>query len=258
MAIYISVVSHAHGSIIKEIDCIKELAAEFHLVIKNNTQDPVLTDYCHNTKIHIVDKEYGCGFGANNNIAFSYCVNQLGMKAEDHFIVLNPDIDISVSTIRNLVDKMRETDTYLASINLYKDREHTVYDNSVRHFPTLATFFKSYLGMGNETIIDKNTIKDECNVDWAAGSFLAFQSGHYLELKGFDDGYFMYCEDIDICFRSASRRKPLVYFPNFKAVHLAKHANRKLFSKHFYWHVKSVIRFMLAKNKLVKPTSSIP
>lgn len=257
MPVYISVVSHSHSKIIREIDCLSELANEFQLVVKNNTHDPDLISYCNETSIELIDSEYNCGFGANNNIIFNYCVSQLGMSAKDYFIVLNPDIDISIETIRKLVDKMEKTGTSLSSINLYKDRQHTEYDNSVRHFPTLTTFFKSYLGMGNETIIDKNIIKDDCNVDWAAGSFLAFQSGHYQELKGFDDRYFMYCEDIDICFRSAQRQKPLVYFPSFEAIHLAKHANRKLFSKHFYWHVKSVIRFMLAKRNLVKPSSSI-
>lgn len=255
MSVYISVVSHSHSNIIREIDCLPELANEFQLVVKNNTHDPDLNDYCKGTSIQLLDSEYNCGFGANNNIVFNYCIKHLGMKGNDYFIVLNPDIDISIATVQDLVERMKKTGNNLSSINLYKDRQHNEFDNSVRNFPTLSTFFKSYLGMGNETIIDKSKINDDCHVDWAAGSFLAFKSALYQELGGFDEGYFMYCEDIDICYRSVQLQKPLVFYPNIKAVHLAKHANRKLFSKHFYWHVKSVIRFMLAKNQLIKPSS---
>jgi hypothetical protein len=90
-------------------------------------------------------------------------------------------------------------------------------------------------------------------VDWAAGSFLLFRSGMYTELNGFDTSYFMYCEDIDICWRAKVKVKsPVVYLPHIKALHYAKHANRNVFSKHFYWHVKGVLRFLAKKNGLIR------
>lgn len=124
-------------------------------------------------------------------------------------------------------------------------------------FPSLKHFIKSFLGLGNSSIVDKSKIIEPCHIDWAAGSFLAIQSCHYLKLGGFDEKYFMYCEDIDICYRSFLMNIPVKYYPAIHAIHLAKHANRKIFSKHFYWHFSSAIRFLLTKKNLTKMKSSI-
>jgi GT2 family glycosyltransferase len=67
----------------------------------------------------------------------------------------------------------------------------------------------------------------------------------YRALKGFDEGYFMYCEDIDICYRAKQLATDILYFQDIKAVHLAQHSNRRVFSKHFFWHLKSIARFLL-------------
>jgi len=130
-------------------------------------------------------------------------------------------------------------------------------DNSIRKFPSLTQFGKSFLGLGNPTIINKNIVSAPTIVDWAAGSFLAFRSSHYAALKGFDEGYFMYCEDVDICYRSMLLGEQVVFFPQIKMQHLAEHANRSIFSKHFYWHVKSALRFLLKRNGLVKAQETL-
>ena len=55
-------------------------------------------------------------------------------------------------------------------------------------------------------------------VDWAAGSFLLFKASLFRKLGGFDPGYFMYCEDIDICWRAQKLfNQQLLFNPNIKA-----------------------------------------
>nr|WP_241907167.1 hypothetical protein [Vibrio splendidus] len=170
------------------------------------------------------------------------------MKDDDFFIVLNPDVYIESSAITKLVKKMESEKVKLATINLYKDFNKGIYDSSIRSFPTFKQFVYSFVGLGNTSIIDKANIYTSLKVNWAAGSFLAFTSEHYRKLKGFDEQYFMYCEDIDICYRSYSNGNELTYYPDVDAVHLAKHQNRKIFSMHFYWHVSSVFRFLFKKS----------
>ena len=59
----------------------------------------------------------------------------------------------------------------------------------------------SFLFQKNKTIIDKFSLNEESFTDWAAGSLLLFSADTYKKLNGFDEKYFMYCEDIDICYR---------------------------------------------------------
>ncbi|WP_299686001.1 glycosyltransferase family 2 protein [uncultured Vibrio sp.] len=259
MSIYIAVVSHGHSNLINELGCLDKLVRDFNIIVKSNLVNDDFHQLAQERNFHWINNRslYGCGFGENNNIIFDYCKKELNMKDGDYFVVLNPDVVIDSDTIINLVKAMSRGNINLSSINLYKDFDNLIYDNSIRRFPSLNQFVKSFLGFGNSSIIDRDQLSKTTQVDWAAGSFLTFKVGHYSKLSGFDERYFMYCEDIDICYRSYLMGDKLTYFPEFKACHLAKHANRKLLSMHFYWHVKSAMRFLLTKAGMTKPKSSL-
>jgi hypothetical protein len=257
MTIYISVVSHGHSTLISQLSCLSSLTKIFQVVVKSNKPNDQFDNLIISPNFHWIDEQYRCGFGHNNNIVFEYCRSMLGMKEDDFFIVLNPDIVIEVNEIESVIKQMIQSKNKLSAINLFKDTQYSVYDNSIRNFPSLMQFCKSFLGLGNSSVLDKSILMTPSPVDWASGSFLAFKVDHYGRLGGFDENYFMYCEDIDICYRSYLAGERVTYYPNVKALHLAKHANRKLFSKHFYWHVTSVIRFLLTKAGLTKAKSSI-
>lgn len=257
MTIYISVISHGHSDLINQLSCLSSLSSAYQIVIKSNKSKDSFYNLIASKNLYWIDEKYNCGFGHNNNIVFEYCCSERGMTVDDYFIVLNPDVVITSNQIEQLINDMILNDVKLSAINLFKDTDCTIYDNSIRKFPSLIQFTKSFLGLGNSSILDKSKVLTPMQVDWAAGSFLAFKASHYAELGGFDENYFMYCEDIDICYRSHLIGERVTYFPEIKALHLAKHANRRLFSKHFYWHLTSVLRFLFTKMGLTKSKSSL-
>lgn len=257
MNIFISVISHGHSELINKLECLSELSEGFNVVVKSNKPKDCFDDINRKSNFHWLNGDYGLGFGHNNNIVYEYCRKFLGMVGRDYFVVLNPDVIIKADEILTLIEKMNANFTKISAINLFKDNDKTIYDNSIRDFPSFSQFAKSFLGLGNRAILDKSELNTPSYIDWAAGSFLAFKASHYAELDGFDENYFMYCEDIDICYRSHLLGERVLYFPEIKAIHLAKHANRNVVSKHFYWHVKSVIRFLVTKLGLTKAKSSL-
>ncbi|HCL5277181.1 TPA: glycosyltransferase family 2 protein [Salmonella enterica] len=196
----------------------------------------------------LINERYHLGFGANNNYIYKTNKKNKKIKDDDYIIILNPDVNVTTCVIKELINTMHKDNISIASINLYKDDNFTLFDNSIRNWPTFKDFFSSFIGKKNKSIIDKNLIHEPVHIDWAAGSFLALSASLYNKLKGFDEGYFMYCEDIDICYRASILQERMMYYPHFKAVHYAAHANRKIFSKHFFWHLKSICRFLLIKN----------
>ncbi|MGI1939178.1 glycosyltransferase family 2 protein [Shewanella oncorhynchi] len=256
MSVYISVVSHGHGELIKKLACLNELAKKFIVVVKVNKYEKGLVSYLKLNNIECIDESYGIGFGHNNNVVYKYCKDKLSMGEDDHFLVVNPDVIADSDAIDALINLMLADNTLLAGVNLFKDDNYLMPDNSIRNFPSLFQFVKSFLGMRNASI-NKALVKDAKEVDWAAGSFLAFKSSHYGLLKGFDENYFMYCEDIDICFRSNRLGVPVIFYPQIKIIHLAEHANRTILSKHFFWHISSVVRFLLTKQDLTNASSCI-
>lgn len=245
MRVFLSVVSHKHAELILRLNCLPILAKQFTVVIKNNYADEryFLQKYCDEHNIYLINDEFGCGFGKNNNLIYRYCEEHFKIVNGDIFITLNPDVVANPEDIMDLVSSMREKSIPFAAISLYKDQEKKTRDFSIRKFPTFLTFVKSLFGLGNDSLIKEcSSVKE---VDWAAGSFLAFDADVYKKLRGFNERFFMYCEDIDICYRANKMGYGLTYFSEISAIHLAKHQNRKILSKHFYWHIKSALMFLL-------------
>lgn len=250
MRIVISVVSHNHFKIIKKLQSLEHLAPYFDVYLIDNVKEEGLKRWCQSHNIHYLSNKNKCGFGENNNKVFDAAFRN-GIAEDDWFLVLNPDVVVEKERIFEMVETMRNDNVRLATLNLYKDPSFNTYDNAVRNFPTLTDFIKSYLTGDNPTIIDKSQISEPTKVDWASGSFLMFQSGLYQKIGGFDKNYFMYCEDIDICLRSrALQKENVTYYPNLKALHFAAHSNRKLLSKSFFWHVRSMVRYLWVKNTM--------
>ncbi|HIH4422392.1 TPA: glycosyltransferase family 2 protein, partial [Citrobacter freundii] len=116
-------------------------------------------------------------------------------------------------------------------------------------FPTMINFFNSFFFGKNNTIIDKSKINDNTYVDWGAGSFLMIKISRYCEISGFDENYFMYCEDIDLCYRyTKCYDDSLLFIPSVIALHDFRKDSHKILSKHFFWHVKSLMYYMLRRH----------
>ncbi len=255
--VFISVVSHGHGGLISSIGCLSKLSNVFTVVVKNNCPDENLKTSSEEESFILLDEAYYRGFGFNNNYVYNYCVSNLGMKENDYFIVLNPDVDVSIESIECLIRSMKHDGSYVATINLFKEHSLTVYDNSIRRFPSLCDFFMSFVFGRNKTIIDKSLITTPEKIDWCAGSFIAIKSSSFRCVSGFDVNYFMYCEDIDLCLRLRWAGFDVVYYPSIKGVHFAQHDNRSVFSKHFIWHLKSIVRYLFVKRGVLTAKSNL-
>lgn len=251
--IYVAVVSHGHADIIKNINTISLLAKhpELHVVVKDNLGEFSLSEFCDANGIGYLSDGKGMGFGANNNYIFERLPYHI--RDEDYFVVLNPDVSVDADVILAAASEMQARKSRLATINLYRDAAFSKFDNSIRFFPTFFDFCASYIGLKNKTVIDKSKISVPVHVDWSAGSFLMFRVDLYRKLHGFNEKYFMYCEDIDICWRAkVVEAERVLYLPNCVAVHQAKFSNRCFLSKHFFWHVSSVFRFLSYRYGLIK------
>ncbi|MCY9472201.1 galactosyltransferase-related protein, partial [Escherichia coli] len=62
----------------------------------------------------------------------------------------------------------------------------------------------------------------------------------FLNVNGFDQKYFMYCEDIDLCMRLKLSGVDLYYTPHFDAIIMRSMKIERIFTKAFRWHIRSI------------------
>lgn len=238
---FVSVVSHGHASLIIRQNILSVLAKKNKVIVTDNIGEEILKNYCFTYKIEYICNISKKGFGENNNQNFTKA-KKLGMKEDDIFLILNPDVVVKEDVLDELSALMLNNKSIAATINLQKTNGAT--DNNIRSYPSLIDFIGSYLSGKNKTIIDKKMIDTATEVDWASGSFIAIDASTYDIIHGFDEKYFMYCEDLDFCKRIYDvTGKKIMYYPQLEAIHYAAHQNRNLMSKHFFWHIRSVFRY---------------
>ncbi len=172
------------------------------------------------------------GFGANHNQAFATC-------EEEYFCVLNPDILFIDNPFPLLIASLADTLVGVAGPVL-TDSVGVVQD-SARLFPTPARIFRRILFRNLEYPIHIEN-QGFCYPDWIAGMFMLFPAALFRKIGGFDEGYFMYCEDADICCRLKKTGYRTLLEPQVKAIHNAQRSSHRTM-QHFRWHVGSLMRF---------------
>ncbi len=242
----IGIVSHNHDDLLQKNPLLKEhrKGLPFQIIVKDNIPNPSLKEFCQKKNIDYVSDAPFSGYGRNHNIIFSHA-KALYPQAK-WYLVCNPDIIITPSTLTNLIKAIsRENSPAIYSIPLYKDSSFKKLDHSIRCFYGVRGFVHSFLFGPAKLSYAFSTPTEKSLVDWASGAFLLLSFKTYAHIKGFDESFHMYCEDMDLCLRAKYNHSiPTVLLCKFRAIHLAAKANRRIFSKSFWWHLKSICRYL--------------
>lgn len=241
---HIIVVSHGHDDIVMENlrGHVSSPLSGCQIIVRDNINSPALRDFCNGSNIRYIASKHQCGFAENNN-EVARLLGSEGLNKSDYFIFINPDVLIHPAELAKIRDVITSEQPDLFTIDLYRDRAYSERDPSVRTFPSIIDFASSYLFKKNPTIVQRSGITEPTTIEWCAGSFIGVKTEVFQSLEGFDQRYYMYCEDLDLCYRARKANYNLIYYPQFTAIHEAQCSSQKFLSRHFRWHICSVIRF---------------
>jgi N-acetylglucosaminyl-diphospho-decaprenol L-rhamnosyltransferase len=246
-SITVSIVSHAHSALVDRL--IKQLMAiRSHkidkIIVTLNVEDADCTDleqYVTGLPLEVVVVRNAAprGFGANHNHAFS-------LATGEYFCVLNPDIELHAgcdNPFKGLVIALSVPGVGL-TYPMQITRGGKLLDFE-RTLPTLGEIAQRHgpggYGFDNSNQFQAVTVvATPERVDWACGAFLMLKSSVFKELGGFDERYFMYCEDVDICLRAQLAGYSLARAQSV-VVHHTQRRSLKSF-RHLSWHVFSLLR----------------
>jgi len=231
----LSIVSHGQNALVNQLlgDVQRVCADRVALVLTENVPDSVsFATENLGLSAEIIINRMRKGFGANHNAAFAHCQTP-------YFCVCNPDIRLPVDPFPALLRAI-DNRSFAAAAPLVRNPEGGIED-SVRRFPTFATLFKKFFVDRREPDYPSNC--GPLEIDWAAGMFILFRSDAYRAVGGFDEAYFLYYEDVDLCNRLHRAGKAVVYEPRAEVIHNARRASRRnlRLARH---HLASLFRFL--------------
>ena len=238
--LYISIVSHNQEEmIIENFSNFLREAGDYKVILCfiDNTGAKCLEEFANeNENLYFYDGVRR-GFGANHNKAFELCTP----ANDDIFIVCNPDIIIEPDQLRDMVMSFTKNNADMGNVKCYYNKEKTILSPVDRYFPCFLNFVFS-IALGKRYHYGSN--EENPSPEWISGEFILFRPNAYRLLGGFDEGYFMYVEDVDLSYRARKLGLTIAHDPKHYVIHETQMASRKIVSKSFVMHFKSVFRFL--------------
>jgi GT2 family glycosyltransferase/uncharacterized membrane protein YbhN (UPF0104 family) len=184
------------------------------------------------------------------NVGFAAACNQaLSRATGEACLILNPDTFIDGPAIDQLLATLaRHADVGAVAPRLvYPDGRLQL---SCRRVPTLAVVLLRGLRLEalGRSQLDWYLMRDfdhasARQVDWALGGCLLLRRAAVDPLGGFDEGFFLYYEDTDLCLRLAAAGWRVLYEPSGEAVHCHRRQSAAWPPGRTTWiHLRSLLR----------------
>ena len=222
----VSVVSHGQGRLLRQfVDDLGRLAIHGidRLVITHNqpeSRQVTCPNVCWGHCVEL-DNLQPKGFAANHNAAFAHCTTKW-------FAVVNPDIRLQSDVFSQLIAQAAPEDVVLAPALL---DPHTGKVAPNRGLLTPWEVLRRRLPGWRPA--DEPT--------WLPGAFLLIRADAFRRVGGFDERFFLYAEDFDLCARLRLAGGRLRYVPDVKVVHAAQRSSHVRW-RYLRWHLQSLLR----------------
>lgn len=226
---------------------------EYEIIFIDNNSTDESVSYLEKAEkqgvIKLIKSPKNLGFGSANNLAAK---NAKGK----YILIMNNDITVEPDLLQKMVDYMdRHTEIgILAPKLIYHSgqtqdscRRLTTFQDLIakrtplRFIPPFKKKCDNYLMKD----FDHNQIQE---VDLLVGAFLLMPKKVFDEVGGFDERYFLFMEDFDLCRKVRQKGYSIVYFPEATAIHYHKRLSEgsifgQLTKKVFWIHVVSALKY---------------
>lgn len=175
-----------------------------------------------------------------------------GIRATDrpYVFVLNSDVEFVEGGIEVLLDYLDDHPGVgvLGPMVLNTDGTRQM---SCRRFPSmLENVVHGFLGeiWPDNPLTSSYQMKDlggsePREVDWVSGAAMLLRREAVGKVGGFDEAYFMYVEDVDLCWRLRRAGYRVVYHPGFRLVHHIGRTSSQQSTRMLYEHHRSMYIF---------------
>ena len=192
----------------KNIDIIKL----FNTVIVDNSESTDLRYFLKDfDKINLISS-HNLGFGYSNNLG-------VHNAKTPYIFILSPDIFFSIASLKKLyIEFLSYENAGVVGPSLYDE-------NNKRRTNSSLSFLKQKIYRNNfqrniYKNLNKNLTEGNISCDYIIGCAMLFKRSFFIEIGGFDERFFIYYEDNDICDRIWQSNKMVLEIPSSKMIHL--------------------------------------
>ncbi len=183
------------------------------IIVDNNSQDDTVQKIRKYSFVQLIENPVNSGFSRGCNMGAA--------KARGEYLLfLNHDIKINEGAVEEMIGYFKtHPEVGLVGPQLVEPSGMT--QQSVTHFPTLMGAVQEYiLGQKNKYTQYSLSGKGAVEVDAVYGAAMLLLRDSFHRLGGFDERYFLFYEDIDLCKRIHQLGKKVIYLPSARFGHV--------------------------------------
>ena len=222
------------------IDCFLKTPLTKKLFLVDNSPTNTLKKLSNHKDIIYIFNNKNLGFGSGHNTIIQQLEN-----LSNYHLILNPDVSFSGTVIPNLSKQLAlEKDVaVIAPKVVFPNGKHQY---SCRKYPRFIDLIIRRLGVFKASI--RNQEYQNINLskpfypDFISGCFMLFKTNYFITINGFDERYFMYLEDVDICKKIDDSNSKKLFYPNEQITHIANFGSSKNI-RLFFFHISSAIKY---------------
>ena len=202
---------------------------EFEIIVvdNNSTEGNIEIELNGYTCVQLIRNKYNKGFAAANNQGIKIAKGRyiLFLNNDTVFIEdsLSKILDFSIVSNQNLVGcKLLNSDmTVQPSINDKDTLLNSFGENFFIYkiFPQIRNLNRWYLS--------QYIPQEVTQVDLIKGAFMFCEKNIIEELEGFDERFFFYAEETDLCLRAISKGYKIIFYPDTAIIHLGGYTTEK-------------------------------
>lgn len=208
------------------------------IVVDNNSQDGSPAEFEKYASLHpnvkVILNTINAGFGKANN-------QGLAVSEGRYVLYLNSDVFVPEELFLDKLIEQMDSATLVGALTVRVELSNGAIDPaSHRGFPTVWRSFCYYAGLEKLTIsipglnklfggyhLTHLPLTKKHEIDTPTGAFFLARKDILDTLKGFDEDFFMYGEDIDLAFRIKRLGYSIVYDPTYTVLHLKNQSGIK-------------------------------
>lgn len=187
------------------------------IIVDNNSSDGVIDEFKLNyPEFKFIINDINGGFANGCNLGSAAAKG-------DYFLFLNPDTIATETEIGKLLERAKgDPENYISSGNqVNKNGEGK---NRFGLFPEFGTLTGSgravYRFLNKKKIAGRiNAANNVIHPDWVSGSIMMIKKEVFRKLGGFDEDFWMYSEDIDLCKRARDQHGEIACYTDIKIQH---------------------------------------
>lgn len=208
---------------------LKNLASEIIVVDNASIDGSAQAVYKHFPEVILIENDTNIGFSAANNVGIK-------KASGDYVVLINPDTVVQEDTFTKLVGFMENNPDAGGSTCKIINPDGTFSIDSRHSVPKPSTALWKFLGLSR--LFPKSKIFGRYNltyldpeetyaVDAISGSFMFLRKKAIDDVGLLDEDYFMYCEDVDYCYRLNNNGWKIYYVPESSIVHYKGESTKK-------------------------------